>query len=129
MFTPAHTLVQAARLTIDECSPAELQARRATAPDTLLLDVREPDEYRQGHIQGALNIPRGLLEFKISSEPALQDVTRPVIVYCKTSGRAALAVKSLQSMGFENVTSLAGGFEAWQEDSRPVVVPRDIAFD
>ncbi|QEL63863.1 hypothetical protein OTERR_03870 [Oryzomicrobium terrae] len=128
MFTPAHTLVQAAKKSIQECSPADIHARMSE-PDTLLLDVREPDEYRQGHLPGAVNIPRGMLEFKISNDPALQDVTRPIIVYCKTSGRAALSVVALHAMGFENVVSLAGGFEGWQEDSRPVVKPSEISFE
>lgn len=128
MFIPAHTLVQAARQSITECAPADICVR-LQAPDALLIDVREPDEYCQGHIAGAVNIPRGLLEFRISSDPALQDVTRPVIVYCKTSGRAALSAIALRAMGFENVVSLAGGFEAWQDDCRPVVQPRDLSFE
>jgi len=98
-------------------------------PDTVLIDVREPDEYRQGHIAGAVNIPRGVLEFRISGEPSLQDVARPVIVYCKTSGRAALSAVAMQSMGFANVTSVAGGFDAWLAGKHPIAKPRDISFE
>lgn len=128
MFKPAHELVQEAKKAIKECLPSEIHDRM-TAPDTLLIDVREPDEYRQGHIAGAVNIPRGMLEFRISNEPSLQKLTRPFIVYCKTSGRAALSVVAMQSMGFENVVSMAGGFDAWVADGHPVAKPREIAFD
>lgn len=128
MFKPAHELVLEAKKSVRECTPAELHDRLAQSP-TLLVDVREPDEYRQGHIAGAVNIPRGMLEFRISNEPSLQDVARPIAVYCKTSGRAALSVVALQSMGFGNVVSLAGGFDAWVAEQRPVARPRDISFE
>lgn len=128
MFKPAHELVLEAKKSVRECSPDALHAL-LTVPDTLLIDVREPDEYRQGHIAGAVNIPRGMLEFRVSNEPTLQNVARPIIVYCKTSGRAALSVVALQSMGFANLTSLAGGFDAWVAGNHPVVKPRDISFE
>ena len=111
MFKPAHELVQEAKKSVKEC------------------DVREPNEYRQGHIAGSVNIPRGLLEFKISNEPALQNLTRPIIVYCKTSGRAALSVVAMQSMGFQSITSLAGGFDAWVAEGHPVVQPNLVSFE
>lgn len=128
MFKPAHELVLEAKKSVRECNPDQLHAL-LTVHDTLLIDVREPDEYRQGHIAGAVNIPRGVLEFRVSSEPTLQDVARPIIVYCKTSGRAALSVLALHSMGFSNVTSVAGGFDAWVAGNHPVAKPRDIAFE
>jgi len=128
MFKPAHELVLEARNSVTECSPDALHGL-LTTPHTLLIDVREPDEYRQGHIAGAVNIPRGMLEFRISAEPTLQDVARPVIVYCKTSGRAALSVVALQRMGFTNLTSLAGGFDAWVAGGHPVAKPREISFE
>lgn len=128
MFKPAHELVLEAKKSVRECSPDQLHAL-LTVPDTLLIDVREPDEYRQGHIAGAVNIPRGVLEFRISGEPSLQDVARPVIVYCKTSGRAALSAVAMQSMGFANVTSVAGGFDAWLAVKHPIAKPRDISFE
>lgn len=128
MFKPAHELVQEAKKIVDECTPLEVHDRMSL-PETLLIDVREPDEYRLGHIAGSVNIPRGMLEFKISNEPTLQNLTRPMIVYCKTSGRAALSVVALKSMGFKNVVSLAGGFDAWVADQRAVAKPRDISFE
>ena len=70
-------------------------------------------EYEAGHIPGAINIPRGVLEFKLSNDPALCARELNIVLYCKTSGRAALAACSLQAMGYRQVQSLAGGFDAW----------------
>ncbi|MGE5471407.1 MAG: rhodanese-like domain-containing protein [Bacteroidota bacterium] len=128
MFKTAHELVIAARKSISECSAAQVQ-EKLHQPDTLVIDVREPDEYRQGHLSSAINIPRGLLEFKLSGEPALQRLDRPIVVYCKSSGRAALAVVAMQEMGFCNVVSLAGGFDAWAAAGLPQVKPRAVAFE
>lgn len=128
MFKTAHDLVVEAKKSVTECSAGQVQ-ERLTAPATLIIDVREPDEYRLGHLPSAINIPRGLLEFKLSSEPALQDVARPLIVYCKTSGRAALSVVAMQSMGFRNVVSLAGGFDAWSAAGLPIAKPNAVSFD
>lgn len=123
----ASQLVAAARARIKEISPAELERR--VAAGAVLLDVREPDEFAEGHLAGATNIPRGVLEFKVEAHPALACVTapelavrdQPIVVYCRSGGRAALAVQSLQGMGFNAVTSLADGFEGWCTSGRPVV--------
>lgn len=128
MFKPAHELVQEAKKSVKEFTPAEIHDKMSI-PETLLIDVREPDEYRQGHIAGAINIPRGMLEFRISNEPTLQNLTRPIIVYCKTSGRAALSVVTMQTMGFQNVISLAGGIDAWLSEQRTVLKPREMSFE
>lgn len=128
MLISAHEMVQAAKRAIAERSAAEIEPLIA-AQAALLIDVREPDEYRAGHLAGAINIPRGLLEFRISSDPALQALDRRVVVYCKTGGRAALAAQTLQQMGFGNVVSLAGGFDAWAAEGRAVAQPRPIAFE
>lgn len=124
----AHELVAAAKALITECTPQAAQAMLAGG-EVLLLDVREPDEYRAGHLAGAVNIPRGLLEFRLSGEAALADTERPVLVYCKTSGRAALAAQVMQQMGFGKVTSLAGGFDAWVAAGLPVRQPPALGFD
>lgn len=128
MFKTAHELVVEAKKSVTECRAAQVQ-ERLTAPDTLIIDVREPDEYRLGHLPSAINIPRGLLEFKLSGEPTLQNLARPLIVYCKTSGRAALSVVAMQSMGYHNVVSLAGGFDAWSAAGLPIAQPRAVSFD
>lgn len=129
MFKPAHELVLEAKKSVNEHSPAAINDQISTVPGTLLIDVREPDEFRQGHLPGSINIPRGMLEFRISGEPQLQNLSRPIVVYCKTSGRAALSVVAMQTMGFTNVLSLAGGFDAWVAEQRAVAKPHEISFD
>lgn len=128
MLKTAHQLVLEAKQSVVACSPAQIE-EQAAIPGTLLIDVREPEEYRLGHLPGAVNIPRGMLEFRISGEPALQDLDRPIIVYCKSSGRAALAAVTLQTMGFRKVVSLAGGFDAWAAGKHPVVRPGEVSFE
>lgn len=128
MFRSAQELVSEAKKTVKEYSPEEIQ-QKIEVGGALIIDVREPDEYRQGFLAGSMNIPRGLLEFKISADAALQDLDRTVIVYCKTSGRAALSVAAMQTMGFRNAISMAGGFDAWSAEGRQVVKPSDVNFD
>lgn len=107
----AHDLVLEAKAQIHEVALEEAEAAIRAAD--LLLDVREADEFHAGHIPGAINIPRGVLEFKLSNDPALCARELNIVLYCKTSGRAALAACSLQAMGYRQVQSLAGGFDAW----------------
>ena len=113
-------LVAAAKARIHEI-PIEAAAT-AIAQVDVLIDVREPDEYRQGHLAGSVNIPRGLLEFQLSSQDALSPRDLRVVLYCKTSGRAALAACTMQDMGYLNVQSIVGGFDAWLAAGKPVVV-------
>ena len=107
----AHDLVLEAKAQIHEVALEDAEAAIRAAD--LLLDVREADEFHAGHIPGAINIPRGVLEFKLSNDPALCASELNIVLYCKTSGRAALAACSLQAMGYRQVQSLAGGFDAW----------------
>lgn len=107
----AHDLVLEAKAQIHEVALEDAEAAIRAAD--LLLDVREADEFHAGHIRGAINIPRGVLEFKLSNDPALCARELNIVLYCKTSGRAALAACSLQAMGYRQVQSLAGGFDAW----------------
>ena len=95
----------------------------------VLMDVREADEFSAGHLPGAVLVPRGLLEFKLSATPALSSRDLKVVVYCKTSGRAALAAQAMQSMGYLNVTSIAGGYDAWAAAGKPVVKPESPSFE
>ena len=115
----AQDLVMAAKATIKEVSVADAESVIHDAE--IVIDVREPAEYEQGHLSGAINIPRGLLEFKIGGMPALESRDTNIVIYCKTSGRAALAAASLAAMGYLNVTSIAGGYDGWVEAGKPVV--------
>lgn len=123
----AHDLVTAAKACIHE---VELQdADTAIREADVLIDVREADEFHAGHIPGAINIPRGLLEFKLSNEAELATRDLKLVLYCKNSGRSALAAQSLQDMGYLQVHSIQGGFEAWVAADKPVVNPSLPSFD
>jgi sulfur-carrier protein adenylyltransferase/sulfurtransferase len=78
----------------------------------VLLDVRESDEWRQGHLEGALPLPRGFLEIKV--ETAIPDKNAPVIAYCAGGVRSLLAAKAMKEMGYQNVSSMSGGYTAWK---------------
>ncbi|MGN6718464.1 MAG: molybdopterin-synthase adenylyltransferase MoeB [Candidatus Binatia bacterium] len=78
----------------------------------ILLDVRESDEWRQGHLEGALPLPRGFLEIKVES--LIPDKNSPVVAYCAGGVRSLLAAKVMKEMGYQNVSSMAGGYGAWK---------------
>jgi len=81
----------------------------------IVVDTREESEYAAGHIDNALLLPRGVLEFKIGAVPELADKSKAVLIYCRTGGRSAMAAQTMQQLGYKNVLSMAGGFEAWQK--------------
>jgi len=121
MTASVSALVSAARQRIREVSAGDVQAMDPAG--YVLIDVREPAEYATGHLSGAINLPRGVLEFQIHAHPAMACTTsdalaasdRPLLLYCLSGGRAALAADSLQQLGFSQVSSLAGGITAWRE--------------
>jgi rhodanese-related sulfurtransferase len=90
---------------------------------------RRRGEYQNGHLSGAINIPRGLLEFRFSNDESLNSRDLNIVIYCKNSGRAALSAKSLGEMGYLHVKSITGGIEAWQEAGKPVLTPSLPEFD
>ncbi len=119
--------VRAALAEIDEISPEEAR-RILEAPDREgwhFVDVREPDEYAEGHIPGARSSPRGFLEVKADKhhakrDPWLQDRSRRLILYCGGGNRSALATRTLQEMGFKHLLSLREGFAGWTDRGYPV---------
>jgi rhodanese-related sulfurtransferase len=114
-------LVAAARQKITEVDAAQAMHRLG---GSLVLDVREPGEFAAGCLPGAVNIPRGVLEFKIDGHPAFQGrQDEEILVYCLTGGRSALAVDALQQLGWGKAVSLAGGFNAWLQAEGAVVRP------
>lgn len=123
----AQDLVMLAKQQINEVSVD--QAGSVIAEADILIDVREPSEYEQGHISGSINIPRGLLEFKVGSIPSLESRDKKIVIYCKTSGRSALAATSLLAMGYLNVTSIEGGIDHWIESGKPIITPTLPSFD
>lgn len=122
MSYTAQDLVAQARAVVEEIDPARLRALQAAG--TPVIDVREPQEFAEGHLPGAVNIPRGVLEFQVDGHPAVNAKTDPtlshrheaVILYCRTGGRSALAAEALKRMGFERPLSLAGGWLHWVEN-------------
>ncbi len=118
-------MIAQARAVITEIDPAELEARMDDG--TLIIDVREADEFEQGAIPGARLIPRGLLEGNIGMQ--VPDRTTPIAVYCAAGARSALAAKSILDMGYTNVVSVVGGFERWKFEGRswaePVTLSRE----
>jgi rhodanese-related sulfurtransferase len=80
-----------------------------------LVDVRETQEYQAGHIDNAISLPRGLIEFKLGNLPELQDKAAPILLYCGSGNRSALAAVTLEQLGYQRIMSLAGGFKAWNE--------------
>jgi len=122
-----HDMVQAAKAEIREV-PLE-NSEEAIEQADMLIDVREADEFHAGHIPGAVNIPRGILEFKLTNDPALEDRGLNMVIYCKNSGRSALSAKAMKEMGYIHVQSISGGIDAWQEAGKPVVKPELPDFD
>lgn len=127
LISPAD-IVARAKATITECSVTELEDRSKS--DTLLIDIREPAEFDKGHIPGAVHLPRGLLEFDIHKlvktffvDESVPAENRTIFLYCGSGGRSALAAQSMEALGYTNVASVAGGFEAWNKAQLPVDLP------
>jgi rhodanese-related sulfurtransferase len=123
----AHDLVSQAKARVAEVAVGAADA--AIRDADVLIDVREADEYGAGHIPGAVHVSRGTLEFRLSNDAALSSRDMKIVLYCKTSGRAALAAVSLQDMGYLHVTSIAGGFDAWLSAGKPVAAPHLPTFE
>jgi sulfur-carrier protein adenylyltransferase/sulfurtransferase len=116
-------LLQEAKASIREVEPADAQAL-FEGEGVTFLDVREPDEYEQGAIPGAVHLPRGHLEFQI--EGKLPDKERPVVVYCAGGVRSAFAAKTMGDLGYRDVQSLIGGFNKWKDGGLPWAAPETL---
>jgi rhodanese-related sulfurtransferase len=93
-------------------------------PGTILLDVREPDEYEQGALPGAVHIPRGHLESQIEGKVPNRDAS--VVIYCAGGTRSAFAAKTLGELGYTDVVSVQGGFNRWKDEDRDWRAPRTL---
>lgn len=114
-------MVAAAKEVITEISPENFK-KTYTRNDIFIIDVRTAVENQAGAVPGAVNIPRGMLEFRIGLEEAWEAAgkkppqkTDPIFVYCSTGGRGSLSAKALIQLGYTNVQSLQGGWNAWNE--------------
>ena len=109
-------LVAAAKQHITEVNVTNAKQLIAEGNITVV-DTREESEYAAGHLDNAVLLPRGILEFRIGTLPELADKSKAILIYCRTGGRSAMAAQALQTLGYTNVLSMAGGYEAWQKTS------------
>jgi molybdopterin/thiamine biosynthesis adenylyltransferase/rhodanese-related sulfurtransferase len=117
-------LIAQAKAEIDEVQPTEAAAEIESG-DVALVDVREQTEFEERHIDGALHVPRSYLESRI--EQHVPDRSRRIILYCASGIRSALAAKTLaEDLGYEDVSSMAGGITLWRDRGLPVVTPRSL---
>jgi molybdopterin/thiamine biosynthesis adenylyltransferase/rhodanese-related sulfurtransferase len=117
-------LLNAAKAEIREIDPHEVAAQ---LDHFTVLDVREPDEYEQGALPGAIHVPRGQLEFSV--EGRIVDKEAPVAVYCAGGVRSAFAAKTLQDLGYSDVVSIIGGFNKWKDEGLEWSTPRALTSD
>ena len=123
MSTP-RDLLNAAKAEIKEIDPNDVAAR---LDHFTLLDVREPEEYEQGAVPGAVHVARGNLEFSV--EGRLPDKDAPIAVYCAGGVRSAFATKTLQDLGYTDVVSIIGGFNKWKDEGLPWTTPRVLSTE
>ncbi len=121
------TVLAEARTVIPEQGPAEVQRRLEAGEPVVLIDVRDPDEYREGFIEPATNISRGFLEFRVGGVAKEPDT--PIVLYCQTGLRSMLAARALSELGYTNVASLQGGFQKWAQTGYPVAKDKAMGPD
>ena len=121
-MTSYRELLQQVKAEIDEVDSS--RARELLEGGAAALDVRERDEWEEGHIPGAVHIPRGSLEGRIESR--VPDRSQAVVVYCSGGSRSAFAAKTLEDLGYEDVLSLAGGFTDWKRNGFPFELPQTL---
>ena len=120
-------ILNQAKKEIVEITVQDVQEKFNPANGFTLLDVREGDEWEQGHLDKAIFLPRGFLEVK--ADKTLTDKQQPVVVYCAGGVRSALAAKTLKDLGYTKVYSMAGGFNEWKNNGFPFVVPEKVGKD
>ncbi len=125
MAVHENELVAQARAAVTELTCDDLAGR--IGPNTLVIDVREADEFEQGAIPGARHIPRGMLEFSIRA--AAPEQNTPIVLYCASGARSALAARALEQLGYTDVASLDTGFIGWKAAGLDWDVPRRFSAD
>jgi sulfur-carrier protein adenylyltransferase/sulfurtransferase len=119
-------LLRTTKANIREMDTAAAE-RAIASPGTVVLDVREADEYEQGALPGSLHIPRGFLESQV--EGRVTDHSAPVVVYCAGGTRSAFAAETLGQLGYTNVVSMAGGFNKWKDEGRAWRAPASLTAE
>jgi rhodanese-related sulfurtransferase len=112
-------MVKEAKAVIKEVGIDEVKKMIDRAENIIILDVREKNEFDDGHIPGAINLPRGMLEFKVAM--AIPDKNAKIIVYCAIDLRGPLATKTMNDLGYKNAVNIIGGLKPWKEAGYPVV--------
>jgi molybdopterin/thiamine biosynthesis adenylyltransferase/rhodanese-related sulfurtransferase len=120
-------LLSRAKAEIREVDTAGADELIKTDPGVVVLDVREPDEYGQGALPGAIHIPRGHLESQVENRIADHDAK--VVIYCAAGNRSAFAAKTLNDLGYTDVVSMAGGFNKWKNEGRDWRAPQTLTPD
>jgi len=120
-------LMEEARKAVPEVSIDEVRNRVERGENWTLLDVREREEYREGHLEGAVSLPRGFLEMRV--EESVSDKSAPIIAYCAGGVRSLIAARTLKEMGYENVVSMSGGYTAWKNAGYKWVADRQFTQD
>ena len=116
VFETPKELVAHVKTQITEISTEDLKKKMENQEDFVLIDVRDRGEFIKGSIPGAINISRGLLEFKIGEK--VEDKAKEIVLFCKSGSRSALATASLKSIGYSDVKSLEGGWLGWEKASQ-----------
>lgn len=116
VYANAKELVAAVKGDISQISVDDLKKKMDNQDDFVLIDVRDKGEFIKGSVPGALNISRGLLEFKVGAK--VEDLSKEIVLFCKSGSRSALATASLLSIGYTDVKSLDGGWLAWEKASQ-----------
>jgi len=116
--------LEEARQLVPEITVEEVAECRQRGEDVVLLDVREKDEVRTGYINGAISVPRGFLEMQVTGQ--IPDTDQDVVVYCAGGVRSLLAGRVMREMGYQNVSSMAGGITKWKDDGYPIVRDRQL---
>src|SRR5947209_2465118 len=111
---------------IEEIDPADV--REQVQSGAVLIDVREVEEWGQGHIPGARHVPKSYIESRI--EGAAPDRSQPVILYCQSGNRSAWAARTMmEDLGYEHVESMTGGITLWKDRGYDVEVPRTLTAE
>ena len=131
MGEASREIMRQARKQVEEWTPARVNEALAEqheagsdGQDIVLVDVREKHEWNEGHIPGAVHVPRGFLELQI--EEAVPDKSKTVVLYCAGGVRSLMAGQTLKQMGYENPISMSGGFGQWKGSGLPFVLPRTL---
>jgi rhodanese-related sulfurtransferase len=111
-------IIKEAKSGISEVTVEDVKNDMDSGKKFVFLDVRTAEEFNAGHLPSGVNIPRGVLEFKIEKKYPIKETN--IVLYCRTDPRAALCTKILNAMGYSNARNLKGGFKAWGEAGYPI---------